>query len=80
MIELLHNRLALLSISFILLLSAFPLISVGLTSGPSPLWWLGLAALTCGGVIPPARRLILGSAHDSKPDDTEPTSPEGTKK
>lgn len=55
------SRLAALSISLVLLLAAFPLISVGTTTGPPLLWWLGLAALGLGGLIPPVRRLITQS-------------------
>ncbi|QYX56437.1 hypothetical protein K1T73_15490 [Roseovarius sp. SCSIO 43702] len=54
------NRLLTLSISLVLLLIAFPLISIGTTSGPPVLWWAGLAALVVGGVLPPLRRLFPG--------------------
>lgn len=60
MIALLKNRLAYLSISLVLLLVAFPLISIGATRGPAALWWAGLLALGCGGLIPPLQRLLLG--------------------
>lgn len=60
MIALFKNRLAYLSISFVLLIAAFPLISIGQTSGPNLLWWIGLLALGCGGLIPPLQRLLLG--------------------
>lgn len=56
---LLENRLASLSASLVLLLAAFPLISVGTTSGSPVLWGLGLGALSIGGLIPPARRLLI---------------------
>jgi hypothetical protein len=52
------NRLVTLSISLVLLLIAFPLISIGTTSGPPLLWQVGLAALALGGVLPPLRRLF----------------------
>lgn len=55
-----RNRLAYLSLSFILLIAAYPLISIGMTSGPSLLWWIGLLSLGCGGLIPPLQRLLLG--------------------
>lgn len=61
MIALFKNRLAYLSVSFILLIAAFPLISLGMTTGLSLLWWTGLLSLGCGGLIPPLQRLILGS-------------------
>ena len=60
MIALFKNRLAYLSISFVLLMVAFPLISIGTTRGPAALWWAGLLALGCGGLIPPLQRLLLG--------------------
>lgn len=52
------SRLFTLSLSLVLLLIAFPLISIGTTSGPPFLWWLGLAALVVGGVLPPLRRVF----------------------
>lgn len=53
------NRLAYLSTSFLLFLAACPLISVGTTSGPRVLWWIGLVALCVGGLIPPVQRLLF---------------------
>ncbi|MEZ5512654.1 MAG: hypothetical protein R3F58_02140 [Steroidobacteraceae bacterium] len=58
--DLFKNRLAYLSTSLILLVVAFPLISVGTTRGFAVLWWAGLLALGCGGLIPPLQRLLLG--------------------
>lgn len=58
MIALLRNRLAYLSTSFALFLIALPLISIGTTSGPRLLLWIGLAALCVGGLIPPVQRLV----------------------
>ena len=55
------TRLAALSISLVLLLVAFPLISIGTTTGPPVLWWLGLVALALGGLIPPLRRFTSRS-------------------
>ena len=60
MINILKNQIVFLSISFILLLAAFPLISIGMTTGPRFLWWLGLIALTIGGLIPPLQRILMG--------------------
>jgi hypothetical protein len=60
MIALLKNRLVYLSTSLVLLVIAFPLISIGTTRGPTVLWWIGLIALGCGGLIPPVQRLQLG--------------------
>lgn len=52
------SRLAALSLSLVLLLVAFPMISLGSTLGPPLLWWLGLLALVVGGLIPPAARFL----------------------
>lgn len=58
MLALLRNRSTNLSASLVLLLAAFPLISIGTTSGPPVLWWLGLGALGIGGLMPPVRRFL----------------------
>lgn len=81
MIALLKNRLAYLSVSLILLVVAFPLISIGTTRGPDALWWMGLAALVCGGLIPPVQRLLLGPpvAIPADADEHPPTQPEERK-
>lgn len=60
MIALFKNRLAYLSVSLVLLVVAFPLISLGTSYGPPVLWWAGLLALVAGGLIPPVQRLLLG--------------------
>ena len=52
------TRLFTLSVSLVLLLIAFPLISIGTTNGPPMLWWAGLGALVIGGILPPLRRLF----------------------
>ena len=59
MVALLKNPLAYLSTSFALFLIALPLISIGATSGPRLLLWLGLAALCVGALIPPVQRLLF---------------------
>ncbi len=51
------QRTTILSIAFVLLLIALPLISIGATSGPDWMWQLGLALLLIGLLIPPALRL-----------------------
>jgi hypothetical protein len=61
------TRLFTLSVSLALLLIAFPLISIGTTSGPPLLWWLGLGALAIGGVLPPLRLAFVISQPQSKP-------------
>lgn len=69
MVALFENRFAYLSVSFVLLVAAFPLISLGTTAGPQILWWLGLLALTCGASIPPLQRLWVGRPLDIEGDD-----------
>jgi len=58
MLARLNNRLTYLSISFLLLLAAVPLISIGTHRGIPSLWQLGLGALVLGGLIPPVQRLL----------------------
>ncbi len=59
MLARLNNRLTYLSASFVLLLAAVPLISIGTDRGIPLLWWLGLGALILGGLIPPMQRLLI---------------------
>jgi hypothetical protein len=81
MIALFKNRLAYLSLSLILLVAAFPLVSIGLSRGPAALWWLGLLALGCGGLIPPLQRILLGPpASEPQSDDGQPASRKGESK
>lgn len=82
MVALFENRFAYLSVSLILLVVAFPLISIGTTSGPPLLWWLGIAALAGGALIPPAQRVwagrpldVMGDDVDSEDFDTEAGEP-----
>lgn len=49
---------ATLTLSLLLMLAAFPLISIGSFHGPDALWWTGLAALAIGGALPPVRRFV----------------------
>ncbi|MGD9617924.1 MAG: hypothetical protein AB7H90_22420 [Alphaproteobacteria bacterium] len=56
-----------LGLSMVLLLAAFPLISIGTTQGPAYLWWLGLLALVLGGVIPPAQRFLAAGQPEPPP-------------
>lgn len=44
--------------SLLLMLAAFPLISMGTTGGRPVLWWMGLALLVVGALIPPAMRYM----------------------
>lgn len=81
MIALFKNRLAYLSLSLILLMIALPLISIGMTAGPKLLGWIGLLALSCGGLIPPLQRLLLGPPPSAPPPktDTQSSFSKGTK-
>ena len=45
-------------LSLVLMLVAFPLISVGTTGGRAIVWWLGLASLGIGALIPPVMRFV----------------------
>lgn len=58
MLALFENRLMYLGTSLALMLAAFPLVSLGMTHGSPPLWWLGLGSLCIGGLIPPVQRLL----------------------
>lgn len=66
------SRLVALSASLVLLLIAFPLISIGTTGGSPMLWRLGLAALVTGGILPPLRRLFVRDQPPSGPTKAEP--------
>lgn len=79
MIALFQNRLAYLGLSLVLLVAAFPLISAGTAGGPEGLWWAGLLALTCGGLIPPVQRLIWGAGTARTPAADESISVKGDK-
>lgn len=69
MITLLRSRIAYLSTSFALFLVALPLISIGTTSGPRFLLWMGLAALGIGALIPPVQRLCCAPDEPASKDD-----------
>jgi hypothetical protein len=46
------------SLSLLLLFAAFPIISFGTTAGSRFVWWLGLATLVAGGVLPVITRYM----------------------
>ena len=52
------SRFAARNLSLVLMLAAFPLISIGTATGPAPLWWLGLASLGVGALIPAVLRFL----------------------
>lgn len=83
MVALFENRFAYLSVSLALLVAGFPLISIGTTTGPQVVWWLGMLALTCGALIPPVQRLwarrpldVMGDDPDSDDVITEAGEPQ----
>ncbi|RIK43015.1 MAG: EmrB/QacA subfamily drug resistance transporter [Chloroflexi bacterium] len=61
------NKLIVLSVSLVLLIAAFPLISMGSTGGSTALWLLGLAALVLGGMLPVLLRFVGQKATEDKP-------------
>ncbi|HSL11721.1 MAG TPA: hypothetical protein VLA82_10455 [Actinomycetota bacterium] len=48
-----------LGAALVLMLLAFPLVSVGTTGDADALWWIGAALLVVGGVIPPLTRYVI---------------------
>lgn len=40
------------TLALLLLLAAFPIVSVGTTGGSTLVWWIGLLSLVVGGVLP----------------------------
>jgi uncharacterized membrane protein len=56
------NKLAVQSIALVLLVAAFPLVSWGTTGGNNALWWLGIAALVIGGLLPVLTRFTAKKA------------------
>jgi hypothetical protein len=52
------NKQPLLNAALVLLLIALPLVSVGMSSGPRWLGWIGAALLAVGGHVPIAIRLV----------------------
>lgn len=52
------SRFAARNLSLLLMLAAFPLISIGTTGDRPALWWLGLASITAGALIPPVMRYL----------------------
>lgn len=59
MLKFFQSRELYLGVSLAALLLAFPLISYGMTDGPSFVWWLGLISLTTGALIPPVQRIFF---------------------
>jgi hypothetical protein len=61
------TRLVALSLSMLLMLAAFPLISLGTAQGQPLLWQLGLLALALGGLVPPLGRYIAARKPEPPP-------------
>lgn len=55
----LQNRLAYLSVSFVLFLAALPLISIGTTHDWRLVSGLGMMALSVAAIIPPLQRILF---------------------
>ena len=49
-------------LALLLLCAAFPITSLGTTSGNRLVWWIGLLCLVAGGVVPVATRYMDHSA------------------
>lgn len=67
----LSNRMAYLTASFVLMLAALPLISIGTTIDVDTLWWTGVVTLFVGAAILPLQRL-LAAPPPEKPEDESP--------
>jgi hypothetical protein len=70
------STLLALGIALVLSLLAFPLVSAGSTQDTETLWWVGIALLVIGGLIPPATRFAFaddgdddGNGNDDETDD-----------
>ena len=61
------SRFAARNISLVLMLAAFPLISIGTTGDRPTMWWLGLASLGLGALIPPVMRYLPEEKKEEKP-------------
>jgi hypothetical protein len=59
------TRLTLLTTALVLLLLAFPLVSIGTVQNIEALWWLGLLALLVGGILPPLARFTHPVSEDN---------------
>lgn len=64
-------------LALIILMVPLPLISIGATVGIALLWWLGLALLAVGGVIPAALRFV--SVEEEQEGESEETQSEQEK-
>jgi hypothetical protein len=60
------SRSWVLGIAFLLLLAAFPLISLGTTRENDVLWLAGLAMIVLGMLVPPVARYAVPEEDDDK--------------
>lgn len=77
MVDLDFDETTVLLVTFVVLLVPFPLISYGTTEGVESLWWLGIALLIVGGIIPPISRYAFGDEEDDAEDETDGADREG---
>lgn len=74
------NKLILLGIALILLLIAYPLVSIGTVQEIPAVWWIGLLALVLGGIIPPVTRYMFREeeeqAEEERPEEKRGNSTE----
>lgn len=61
------SRFAARNLSLLLMLAAFPLVSLGTTSARPVLWWLGLVTLGLGALIPPVMRYLPAKEKQEEP-------------
>lgn len=52
------TKLRLETLAFVLLIVAFPIISIGTTHDNAPLWWIGVVVFVLGGVLPVVTRYL----------------------
>ncbi len=46
------------AVALILMLLAYPIITVGVNIGAAWLWWAGLLSLTVGALVPPVEKFM----------------------
>lgn len=56
------RKLAIETLAMILLLAAFPIISIGATNGSTALWWVGFAVFVVGSALPVVTRFMNHTA------------------
>ncbi|MGI6207800.1 MAG: hypothetical protein ACOYEW_06250 [Anaerolineae bacterium] len=66
------SRLTFLGLAFVLLLLVLPLVSLGTTGNTDILWWLGLAFLAIGGLLPPISKFVAERAAPPPGEGPEP--------